>query len=206
VCCTFNNSYKYSEPLFELWLRVLQRVPGSVLWLIAEDAATESNLRREAARRGLAAERLVLSRRVPYEDYLARLACADLFLDTLPFNAGTTASDALWAGVPLLTCAGEAFAARMAGSLVRAAGLPELVTFSLEEYEQEAVELLSAPARLAELRRRLALARQDCALFNTERHCRALEAAFWRMWQRLQRGEAPASIRVAPHELEAEAL
>jgi protein O-GlcNAc transferase len=196
VCCSLNNSYKYTVPLVDIWVRLLQQVPGSVLWLVADDEVTETNLRRHVAERGLQPQRLVLSRRASYEDHLARLGCADLFLDTLPFNAGATASDVLWAGVPLLTCAGDAFAARMAGSLLRAVGLPELVTFNLEEYERRALELLAAPAHLAQLRRKLVEARTSSSLFETGRYCRNLEAAYRMMWQKSQRGEPPAPIAV----------
>jgi len=196
VCCSLNNSYKYNERMLDIWARVLRQVPGSVLWLLAPDATTERNLRREAAARGIVPDRLHFSRRVPYEDYLSQLGCADLYLDTLPFNAGATAGDVLWAGVPLLTCAGDAFAARMAGSVLLAAGVPELVTFSREEYERRALELLGAPTRLAELRRRVEAARTSSALFDTERYCRALEAAYEVMWRRSQGGESPAAIRL----------
>ncbi len=198
VCCSLNNSYKYSAPMLDIWARVLRQVPQSVLWLLANDAATEASLRREAHARGIEPDRLLLSRRVHYEDHLARLTCADLFLDTLPFGAGATASDVLWAGVPLLTCAGEAFASRMAGSLLRTAGLPELVTFSLQEYERRALELLSSPARLAELRSRVEEARQCSALFDTGRYTRSLEAAYRQMAQRARRGDRPTRIRIGP--------
>lgn len=194
VLCSLNNSYKYTRRMLDVWARLLQQVPDGVLWLLADDPPAETNLRRHASECGIAPERLVFSRRVRYEDHLARLTCADLFLDTLPFNAGATASDVLWAGVPLLTCVGEAFASRMAGSLLRAAGLTELVTFSLEEYERRAIELINAPARLVELRRRLETARERSALFDTGRYCRNLEAAFEIMWRRSQCGESPSHI------------
>jgi predicted O-linked N-acetylglucosamine transferase (SPINDLY family) len=196
VCCSLNNSYKYNADMLDIWARLIRKVPGSVLWLIADDPLTEANLRREAGLRGLDSDRLVLSGRVSYEDHLRRLTCADLFLDTFPFNAGATAGDVLWAGVPLLTCAGDAFASRMAGSLLRAAALPELITFSLEEYEQRALELITTPARLQELRQRTEAARGNSALFQTERYCRNLESAFELMWQRSQRGERPSPITV----------
>jgi predicted O-linked N-acetylglucosamine transferase (SPINDLY family) len=198
VCCSLNNSYKYNARMLDIWSRLLRQAPDAVLWLIADDASTEANLRREAAQRGVDQGRLLLSRRSSYEDHLARLASADLFLDTFPFNAGASASDALWAGVPLLTCVGEAFPSRMAGSLLRTVGLPELLASSLEDYERRALELITAPARLADLRRRLEAARDTSALFDTERYCRHLEAAFQIMWERSQRGEPPAAIRVAP--------
>lgn len=198
VCCSLNNSYKYSAQMLDIWARLILRVPGSVLWLIADDPKTEANLRREAAHRGLSPDRLVLSGRVPYEEHLQRLSCADLFLDTLPFNAGATASDVLWAGVPLLTCTGEAFAARMAGSLLHAAGLSELVTSDLSEYERRALELVTEPARLAALRERLQGTRGTCALFNTEHYCRNLESAFEIMWRLGQEGKAPSPITIEP--------
>jgi protein O-GlcNAc transferase len=200
VCCSFNNSFKYNERMFDVWARILRRAPRAVLWLLADDDAAGANLRRHAGERGIG-DRLVLSRRSTYDEYLARLACADLFLDTLPFNAGATASDALWAGLPIITCAGEAFASRMAGSLLRAAGLGELVTSSLEDYEARAADLLASPARLLELRRRTEAARTRSALFDTEQHCRALESAFEIMWQRSRRGERPSPLAIARAEL-----
>ena len=126
--CSFNNTYKITPEFFDIWMRILERVEGSVLWLVVHDEATIGNLRREARARGVAPARLVIARRAKHEDYLARYRLADLFLDTLPFNAGTTASDALWTGLPVLTCPGKAFASRMAGSLLHAVGLPELIT------------------------------------------------------------------------------
>ena len=196
VLCSLNNSYKYTEPLLDIWARLLQEAPDSVLWLLTDDAPTETNLRCYAVQRGVPANRLVFGRRLSYEGHLERLTCADLFLDTLPFNAGATASDVLWAGVPLLTCVGEAFASRMAGSLLRAAGLSELITYSLEEYERRAVELIRAPEKLAHLRQRVEAARKSSALFDTERYTRKLEAAFEIMWQRSQLGEPPSHIAV----------
>jgi protein O-GlcNAc transferase len=198
VCCSLNNIYKYNETMFDVWCRVLTQVPGSVLWLLAYDADTEANLRRACERRGLPAGRLVLSPRVSYENHLARLSCADLFLDTVPFNAGATAGDALWLGVPLLTCAGEAFAARMAGSLLRTAGLSELITFSLEDYERRALELLRAPGQLKELRSKIAVGGKLRAPFDTQRYCRQLETAFQIMHERALRGEPPSDIVIQP--------
>jgi predicted O-linked N-acetylglucosamine transferase (SPINDLY family) len=147
--------------------------------------------------RGVGAARVVFAARLPYEQHLARLGLADLFLDTLPFNAGTTASDALWAGVPVLTCCGEAFASRMAGSLLRAIGLPDLITESLAAYERIALELAASPARLAQLRQRLQSNRSSSPLFMTGRFCRHLESAYAAMHERSQRGEPPASFEVA---------
>jgi predicted O-linked N-acetylglucosamine transferase (SPINDLY family) len=154
------------------------------------------NLRREAAARGVDPTRLVFAGRRPYPEYLRVLQFADLYLDTLPFNAGTTASDALWAGLPLLTCSGEAFASRMAGSLLRAIDLPELITHSLEEYESRAADLALVPAKLDCLRRRLAENRSAASLFDTDRFRRNLESAYENMWLRHERREEPTSLRI----------
>jgi predicted O-linked N-acetylglucosamine transferase (SPINDLY family) len=198
VFCSFNNSYKVTARQFDVWCRLLAAVPRGVLWIVADNQDAQSNLRREACARGVAAERLVFAQRMEYADHLARLPLADLFLDTLPFNAGTTASDALWAGVPVLTCSGEAFASRMAGSLLRTVGLPELITHSLADYEAVAVRLAGNPKELAGLRARLAVNRDSSPLFDTERFCRHLERAYVGMWERAERGEAPHSFPVEP--------
>ncbi len=196
VFCAFNNVYKFNPTLFDVWMRLLRAVPGSVLWLATDAACVRENLANEARRRGVNPDRLVYSPRLPYAEHLARFGLADLFLDTLPFNAGTTASDALWAGVPVLTCSGEAFAARMAGSLLKAVGLPELITHSLEEYEALALKLASSPSLLSGLRDRLARNRTAAPLFDTPRFCRHLETAYGMMWQRHLRGEPPGALRV----------
>jgi predicted O-linked N-acetylglucosamine transferase (SPINDLY family) len=142
-------------------------------------------------------ERLVFARHAPIPEYLARLAAADLFLDTFPYNAGATANDALWAGLPVLTCAGNSYVGRMAGSLLHAVGLPELVTASPAEYEARALELARDPARLRELRRRLADNRAGMPLFDMARYTSDIEAACTGMWQRWRAGEPPAAFRVA---------
>lgn len=198
VFCAFNNLYKFTPPLFDTWMRLLRQVEGSVLWIAADDEEVRRNLAAEAAARGVDARRLVFAPRVNYPDHLARLEFADLFLDTLPFNAGTTASDCLWVGLPLVTCAGEAFAARMAGSLLHALGLPELVTRSLDDYEALTLKLATTPVLLADLRARLWSNRTTSPLFDTKQFCRHLEAAYRSMWERQQRGEPPADFRVAP--------
>jgi len=198
VLCSFNNSYKLNPPMFDIWMRLLRALPDSVLWLLAGCEATQANLVREAAARGVPAQRLVFARALPYAQHLGRLGLADLFLDTLPFNAGSTASDALRCAVPLLTCAGESLAGRMAGSLLRTAGLPELITGNLEEYERRALEFAGDPRQLEALRARLRTARSASPLFDSARFCRHLEAAYCAMHTRALRGEAPASFAVAP--------
>ena len=196
VLCCFNNCYKITPEMFAIWMRVLERVPGSVLWLVAGNPFVEPNLRREADRRGVAPSRLVFAKRLPADEYLAQYRLADLFLDTLPFNGGATVSDALWAGLPVVTCAGGAFASRMAGSLLHAIGLPELVTHSLADYEALALRLATDAPMLADLRQRLAHNRDTHPLFDTDRFRRNLEAAYVTMWEKTQRGEPPASFAV----------
>jgi predicted O-linked N-acetylglucosamine transferase (SPINDLY family) len=196
VYCCFNSSGKLGPEVFDIWMRLLRQVPGSVLWLLADHAATRRNLIREAVQRGVDAERLVFAQRLPHAEHLARLAQADLFLDTLPYNAHTTSSDALWAGVPVLTCCGQAFAGRVAMSLLHAVGLPELVTDTLADYETEALRLAGSPARLQSLRERLAQRRTQAPLFDTARFRRHLEAAYTVMWQRHQHGLAPEAFEV----------
>ena len=198
VFCCFNNNYKIVPAVFALWMRLLTRVEGSVLWLFEDNPAAARNLRREAARHGVAPERLVFAPRLPPDAHLARHRLADLFVDTLPYNAHTTASDALWAGLPVLTCTGTAFPGRVAGSLLRAAGLPELVTASLAEYEALALRLATTPSLLAGYRARLAAQRASCPLFDTDRFRRHIEAAYVEMVARQRRGEAPAAFAVAP--------
>ncbi len=200
VFCCFNAPYKLNPAMFDVWMRILVRTPRSVLWLLGESDALQRNLRQEAQRRGVDPARLVFAARTRTQDYLARYRLADLFLDTLPFNGGATASDALWAGLPVLSCAGEVYASRMAGSLLRAVGLPELVTERLEDYEALALGLAADAARLRESKEKLARNRLREALFDTERFTRNLEAAYAAMWQILQKGEAPRHIdvRTAP--------
>ncbi len=198
VFCCFNNNYKIAPEIFDIWMRLLQAVDGSVLWLLEDNSAASRNLRREARARGVAPERLVFALRVALPEHLARHRQADLFLDTLPCNAHTTASDALWAGLPLLTCAGSTFAGRVAASLLRAAGLPELITDSLAGYEAAALELATDPARLHDLRRRLGSQCHTHPLFDTARFRRHLESAYLSMWKRHLQGLAPAAFDVVP--------
>jgi len=197
VFASFNNSCKFTPEMFAVWMRLLSAVDGSVLWLSKMNDLAQANLRREAAARGITPERLVFARHAPIPEYLARLAAADLFLDTFPYNAGAIANDALWAGLPVLTCAGNSYVGRMAGSLLHAVGLPELVTASPAEYEARALELARDPARLRELRRRLADNRAGMPLFDMARYTSDIEAAYTGMWQRWHAGEPPAPFRVA---------
>ena len=196
VFCCFNNTYKIMSAVFDIWMRMLRQIPGSVLWLLEANAGAAANLRREAKARGIEPERLVFAPRLPLAQHLARHGHADLFLDTWPYNAHTTASDALWAGLPVLTCAGETFASRVAGSLLTAIGLPELITYSLPEYEARALQLARRPSELAELRKRLAKNRLTSPLFDSERFTRHLEKAYGMMWERYVSGEAPQHIEV----------
>jgi predicted O-linked N-acetylglucosamine transferase (SPINDLY family) len=198
VFCCFNNSYKITPNVFDVWMRLLRAVDGSVLWLIEGNSSVPGNLRREAMLRGVAPERLIFAPRLNPEDHLARHRLADLFLDTWYCNAHTTASDALWAGLPALTCAGETFASRVAGSVLGAIGLPELITHSLSDYETLALRLARDPVLLASIKRKLAYNRATYPLFDTKRFTRHLEVAYSEMWERAQRGEAARSFAVTP--------
>ena len=196
VFCSFNNNFKITPAVFDVWMRLLQQVPGSVLWLLKANADAYANLQREAESRGVSPARLVFAARVPLAEHLARHRLADLFLDTLPCNAHTTTSDALWAGLPVLTCLGETFAGRVAASLLHAAGLPELVAVSLDDYEALALQLARDPHALAALRERLQAQRDSCSLFDTGRFCDHLESAYQTMYQNHQRGHMPRSFSV----------
>jgi predicted O-linked N-acetylglucosamine transferase (SPINDLY family) len=198
VFCCFNNSYKITAPIFDVWMRLLRTIEGSALWLLRDNDGAENNLRGEAAARGIDPARLVFANRISAEDHLARHHLADLFLDTLPCNAHTTASDALWAGLPVLTCCGESFAGRVAASLLTAVGLPELVTQNLDDYEALALRLARNASSLASIKAKLARNRESYPLFNSKRFTRHLEAAYTTMWEIWQRGEGPRSFSVAP--------
>jgi protein O-GlcNAc transferase len=185
VFCCFNNSYKITPLVFDIWMRLLDRIDGSVLWLCSDRVAAETNLRREAAARGIDPARLVFAQRVPLADHLARHRLADLFLDTLPYNAHTTAS-----------CCGQSFAGRVAASLLRAIGMPDLVTYDLDEYERLAFRIACEPDLRQKLRERLQQNRLSYPLFDTDRYRQHIEAAYVHMWERWQRGEDPASFTV----------
>jgi predicted O-linked N-acetylglucosamine transferase (SPINDLY family) len=196
VFCSFNGVYKITPELFSIWMRLLREIDGSVLWLIEESVTAVNNLQREATQRGISPERLLFAPKIDNAAHLARYRLADLFLDTLPCNAHTTASDALWAGLPVLTCLGSTFAGRVAASLLNAVGLPELITTSLDEYEALALRLAREPELLSSLKSRLATNRLTYPLFDTERHARHVEAAFTKMCEIHARGEAPRSFSV----------
>lgn len=181
VFCCFNAPHKIAPTMFDIWMRMMTAVPRSILWLIERDAVTTRNLRREAERRGIDGERLIFAPELPYPAHLARHKLADLFLDTLPYNAHTGASDALWAGLPVLTCPGHAFAGRVAGSLLQAIGLPELIAPSLSAYEGLGIKLAREPKQLADIKSKLARNKNGSPLFDSGRFCRELESAFLSM-------------------------
>jgi predicted O-linked N-acetylglucosamine transferase (SPINDLY family) len=198
VFCSFNNTYKITPMIFDIWMRLLRRVDGSVLWLLQGNEAAPHHLRREAEKRGVPANRLIFAKRTSLEDHLARHHLADLFLDTLPYNAHTTASDALWMGLPVLTCAGTTFAGRVAASLLSASGLEELITRSLEQYESMAVKLAQDQSLLDSIRERVEFSRNGGPLFDTALFTLNIEAAYTQMWTRFHRGERPAGFAVEP--------
>ncbi|MDE2476907.1 MAG: glycosyltransferase, partial [Alphaproteobacteria bacterium] len=179
-----------------IWMRLLNAVSGSVLWLLEDNASAAQNLRAAAEAHGVEPERLVFAKHTDPATHLARQTNADLFLDTLPYNAHTTGSDALWVGLPVLTVRGQTFASRVAASLLNAAGLPELVTGSLEAYEALALKLARDEEALARIRRKLAETRKACALFDTGRTARHLEAAYQIMWERKRSGLPAASFSI----------
>jgi len=196
VFCSFNNSYKITATFFDIWARLLREIDGSVLWLLGDNADVKRNLQNEIERRGVDSTRLIFASRVPYSEYLARYRLADLFLDTSPFNGGTTASDALWVGLPLITCSGEAFAARMAGSLLRAIGMPELITESTTDYEALALKLARDPDLMTSIKTRLARNRSSHPLFNAQRFTHHIEVAYTAMYERYQAGLSLDHIHV----------
>jgi predicted O-linked N-acetylglucosamine transferase (SPINDLY family) len=196
VYCSFNSLLKLNEPMFDAWLEILQAVPGAVLWLFADNEGARQNLRRMAAQRGIEAGRLLFAERESYDAHLARLRLADIFLDSFPFNGGSTVSDALWCGVPVVTLAGDSFASRMAGSLLHALRVPELITTDLESYRAKAIELgRDLPLRTA-LRGRLLAEDARSRVFDAKRFCRELESAYHQIWQRYLDGKAPQVTNV----------
>lgn len=194
VFCCFNNSFKILPATFDSWMRILTRVEGSVLWLFEDNSGAADNLRKEAVRLGVKAERLIFATRMSRPEHLARHRAADVFLDTLPYNAHTTASDALWAGLPIVTLMGQSFAGRVAASLLNAVGLPELVTSTPADYEALAVALASDPGRLAALKQKLADHRLVYPLFDLPLFTRHMEAAYTQMFERHHTGLPPDHI------------
>jgi predicted O-linked N-acetylglucosamine transferase (SPINDLY family) len=194
VFCAFNNSFKITPAFFAIWMRLLRQVPGSVLWLLESNVLVRRNLSAAAVAAGIDPERLAFAPLLPHGQHLARHRHGDLFLDTLPCNAHTTASDALWAGLPVLTCVGETFAGRVAGSIVRAAGLSELVASSPRDYEALALALARDPARLADIRSRLGAGRESLPLFDMAKRTRDLEALYARMAETWRSGQPAAPI------------
>ena len=192
--CCFNNNYKISPPVFDIWMRLLRASPDSVLWLLGSDPYAIHNLRREAMTRSVEPERIIFAPFVSNDEHMARHRLADLFLDTLPCNAHATAGDALWAGLPILTCLGNTFAGRVGASLLRAVGLPEMVTESLVQDQELALALTRSPERLATIRAKLERNRDTEPLFNTLGFTRGLETAYTAIWNRQQAGLAPATI------------
>ncbi len=194
VFCCFNNTYKLNLKLFSCWMRIIAKVPGSVLWLNLENDTVKQNLQLAAVKNSVNPERLIFAQRLPLPEYLARYQAADLFLDTLPYNAGTTGSDALWAGLPVLTCAGAAFAGRMAASLLTAIGLPELISYSLAEYEALAIELACDSEKITSIKAKLAANRLNTGLFDTQAFTKNIEAVYRQMHQNYRAGFAPEHI------------
>jgi predicted O-linked N-acetylglucosamine transferase (SPINDLY family) len=188
VFCCLNNTYKITPSVFDCWMRILKRVEGSVLWLLEDNPSAASYLRQEALRRDVQPERLIFAKRMAKSEHLARHRAADLFIDTWPCNAHTTASDSLWAGLPVLTCSGEAFASRAAASLLRAVGLPDLIAATPADYEEMAVALAADAGRLADIKQRLIAAHDSAPLFDTQLTTRHLEAAFGQIFARHQKG------------------
>jgi len=196
VFCNFNQSYKLTPDIFTCWMRLLKQVDQSVLWLLKAKPPFEANLAKQAEQHGVDPSRIRFAPSLPLDQHLARLKQADLFVDSLPYNAHTTASDALWAGLPLVTCRGTAFPGRVAASLLNAAGMPELVTENMEAYERLALRLVRDAQMLAGVKRKLADNRLNCPLFDTDLFRKNLESAYATMWQAWQKGEAPKGFAV----------
>lgn len=196
VYCNFNNGYKITPAFFDIWMRLLSQTPDSVLWLMGKSQAYEDKLRNAAVQRGISADRLVFAPHVDAATHLRRLQLADLSLDNLPYNAHTTASDALWVGLPLVTCVGNTFAGRVAGSLLTAAGLPELIADTPAAYERLALDLAHDCERLRNIRQRLTASRKNCPLFDSQAYVRSLEQAYAQAWARHQMDEPPDHIVV----------
>jgi predicted O-linked N-acetylglucosamine transferase (SPINDLY family) len=196
VFCSFNNNYKILPTIFSSWMRIIKAVEGSVLFLYVDNHFAEANLKKEAHARGVNPQRLIFGKRIPRDQYLNRYLSCDLFLDTFPYNAGATASDALWAGLPILTLKGKSFASRVAASLLSAIDLPELITDSHEKYEALAIDLATNPYKLAKIKKMLLETRMSTSLFNTPLFAQHLEVAYEQIMERYWANLSPAEIRV----------
>jgi predicted O-linked N-acetylglucosamine transferase (SPINDLY family) len=196
VFCCFNNTYKLTPATFDIWARILKQVKGSVLIVYANNELSKNNLKKEIIDRGLDPKRLIFGESLERPEYLARYKVADLFLDTLPYNAGTTASDALRMGLPVLTCAGRSYQARMGASILNAIGLPELVTNTAEEYQSLAVELATNPDKLILLKNKLKRNLSTAPLYNTKQFAKSIETAYTQMHERFHQGSEPDHIYV----------
>ena len=196
VFCCFNNNYKITPQTYDSWMRVLKAVEGSVLWLLEDNPLAAHNLKAEAEKRGVSPERIIFASRLPLPEHLARHRNADLFLDTLPYNAHTTASDALWAGLPVLTCAGKTFPGRVASSLLNALEMSELVTHSTQDYEHLAIELANNASRLQDIKNKLLANRLEKPLFNTQMYARDLEVLYRKMYERYLENREPDHLSV----------
>ncbi len=197
IFCSFNNPIKIDQKFFEIWMKLLKSIPNSCLWILQNNSRAVKNLTQFAAKSGVAAERLVFAEMLPRAEHLARMACADLGLDTHFYNGHTTTSDALWAGLPVVAMQGRHFASRVSASLLTAAGVPELVTQSPDQYAERALHLATHPDELSEIRSKIERNRGNCALFDTVSITRDLESAYAEMWRRFGRGEAASTIKVA---------
>ncbi|WP_146610970.1 O-linked N-acetylglucosamine transferase, SPINDLY family protein [Polynucleobacter paneuropaeus] len=196
VYCCFNNNYKITPEIFSSWMNILKYVEGSILWLHASNQSIIENLNNEAIRFGIDPQRLVFAETLPHAEYLARYQVADLFLDTMPYNAGTTANDALWTGLPVLTCMGNSMASRMAGSLLKNLDLPELITYSLAEYQTKAIEFGNDPQKLKSIRNKLEKNKATSPLFNAALFARNLESAYREIYRRHEAGEKVEHLHI----------
>ena len=196
IFCSFNQSYKIDPVMFNSWMNILKKVPQSILWLMLDNKRAEENLRRKAKTRGINSERLFFAKKLPKDEHLSRLKLADLGLDTRIYNGHTTTSDALWAGTPVVTLQGNHFASRVSSSILSALGMPDLITYTLEEYEALAVRLAHDPNGLKAIKYKIAQNQLKMPLFDTSRFVRSLELAYKKMWDIFLSGELPRQIQV----------
>ena len=196
VFCAINNSYKVNQRVFDIWMSLLKNVSNSVLWLLETNKIVKANLEKEANKRGVTSDRLVFAKNVSHEKYLSQFHQADLFLDTFPYSAGATASNALWAGLPIVTKSGQSYTARMAGSMLNAIGLPELITQTEKDYEALILELATNPTKLCKIKEKLAINRLTQPLFNTELYTKHLENGYQQAYQNYFDGHLPQTIIV----------